>query len=83
MDKGDVTDIIDAWDHRFLVERGDPLIDAFEQSGDSGGLVVLEYPPTAEVMSVVLEQRLLKELPETVSDVAVEIRETAELCATY
>ena len=83
VDKGDVTDIIDAWDHRFLVERGDPLIDAFEQSGDSESLAVLDYPPTAEVMSVVLEQRLLERLPETVSDVAVEVRETAELCATY
>ena len=83
VDKGDVTDIIDAWDHRFLVERGDPLIDAFEQSGDSDGLIILEYPPTAEVMSVVLEQRLLEALPETVSDVAVEVRETAELCTTY
>ena len=83
VDKGDVTEIIDAWDHRFLVERGDPLIDAFERSGDSDGLVVLDHPPTAEVMSIVLEQRLFEALPKTVSDVAVEVRETAELCATY
>jgi len=32
VDKGDVTDVIDAWDHRFLVEEGDPLVDAFEAS---------------------------------------------------
>ena len=38
VDKGDVTDIIDAWDHRFLVEEGDPLVDAFEASGDGDAL---------------------------------------------
>ena len=83
VDKGEVSEVIDAWDHRFLVEQGDPLIDAFEQSGDSDSLVVLDHPPTAEVMSVVLEHRLLEALPETVSEVAVEVCETAELCATY
>jgi len=83
VDKGDVTDIIDAWDHRFLVEEGDPLVDAFEASGDGDALVVLEHPPTAEVMSVLLEQRMLKQFPDTVSDVSVSVRETSELCATY
>ena len=78
-DKGDVTDIIDRWDHRFLLEAGDPLIEAFEDAGDGDALVVLEAPPTAEVMAVVLEQELLAELPDTVSDVAVDVSETAEL----
>lgn len=81
VDKGEVTSIIDEWDHRFLLEAGDPLIEAFEASGDADGVVVLEHPPTAEVMGVLLEQRLLEALPENVSDVAVEVRETAELCA--
>jgi len=53
----EVTDIIEAWDHRFLVERGDPLVEAFDQSGDEDSLVVLDHPPTAEVMSLLLEQR--------------------------
>ena len=82
-DKGDVTDIIDAWDHRFLVEEGDPLVDAFEASGDGDALVVLDHPPTAEVMSVLLEPRMLDEFPDTVSDVSVSVSETGELCATY
>jgi len=43
--------------HRFLVERGDPLVEAFDQSGDEDSLVVLDHPPTAEVMSLLLEQR--------------------------
>lgn len=81
VDKGDITSVIDDWDHKFLVERGDPLIDAFERSGDGDALVVLEHPPTAEVMAVLLEQRLLEHLPETVSDVSVSVRETGELCA--
>ena len=82
VDKGEVTAIIDEWDHRFLLEQGDPLIDAFERAGDEDGIIVLAYPPTAEVMSAVLERRLREALPETVSDVAVEIQETSELCAS-
>jgi 6-pyruvoyltetrahydropterin/6-carboxytetrahydropterin synthase len=81
VDKGDVTDIIDEWDHRFLLEKGDPLIDAFEAGGDADGVVVLEHPPTAEVMGVLLEKRLLGDLPDRVSAVDVSVRETAELCA--
>lgn len=81
VDKGDVTDIVDEWDHRFLLEDGDPLVEAFEASGDGDAIVILNHPPTAEVMSVVLEQRLQDELPDTVSDVAVQVRETNELCA--
>jgi len=80
VDKGVVTDVIDRWDHRFLLERGDPLVDAFEESGDGDALVVLDHPPTAEVMAAVLESRLTDRLPETVSDVSVTVRETSELC---
>lgn len=81
VDKGDITSVIDDWDHRFLLENGDPLIDAFEQSGDGDSLVVLEHPPTAEVMGLVLERKLLETLPGSVSEVAVTVRETSELCA--
>jgi 6-pyruvoyltetrahydropterin/6-carboxytetrahydropterin synthase len=83
VDKGDVTDIIDEWDHKFLVQQGDPLIEAFEQSGDDDATVVLEHPPTAEVMAVTLERRMLEAFSDTVSDVSVTVRETGELCATY
>ncbi|MFD1586532.1 6-pyruvoyl tetrahydropterin synthase family protein [Halorientalis brevis] len=83
VDKGDITGIISEWDHRFLLEDGDPLVEAFEASGDGDATVVLEDPPTAEVMSVVLERRMLESFPDTVSDVSVEVRETSELCASY
>lgn len=83
VDKGEVTDIIDEWDHRFLLEEGDPLVEAFEGSGDGDAVVVLDHPPTAEVMAVILEQKMLERFPETVSDVSVEVSETNELCATY
>ena len=83
VDKGDITSIISEWDHRFLVERGDPLIEAFEQSGDGDALIVLDHPPTAEVMAVLLEERLVEALPDTVSEVAVSVRETGELCAAW
>jgi 6-pyruvoyltetrahydropterin/6-carboxytetrahydropterin synthase len=81
VDKGDVTDVIEAWDHRFLLEAGDPLIEGFEASGDGDAVVVLEHPPTAEVMAATLEARLLDALPDTVSAVSVTVRETNELCA--
>ena len=83
VDKGDVTDVIDEWDHMFLVEEGDPLVDAFETSGDADSLVVLNHPPTAEVMAVLLEERMLETFPDTVSDVSVSVRETEELCASH
>lgn len=81
IDKGDVTSVLSEWDHRFLVEKSDPLIEAFEASGDGNALIVLNQPPTAEVMGIVLERRLKETLPETVSNVAVEVRETGELAA--
>jgi len=83
VDKGDVTGIIDEWDHRFLLQRGDPLVEAMEASGDGDAVVVLDHPPTAEVMAVVLERRMLERFPDTVSDVAVEVAETRELRAGY
>jgi len=81
VDKGDITKVLSRWDHRFLVQQGDPLIEAFEASGDGDAVVVLDHPPTAEVMSLTLEQRLLEDLPDTVTDVSVEVRETGELAA--
>jgi 6-pyruvoyltetrahydropterin/6-carboxytetrahydropterin synthase len=83
VDKGDVTSIIDEWDHRFLVQDGDPLVEAFEQSGDEDALVVLDHPPTAEVMAVVLEQQMMDTFGDNVTDVFVEVAETSELCAGY
>jgi 6-pyruvoyltetrahydropterin/6-carboxytetrahydropterin synthase len=80
VDKGDITSIISEWDHMFLLESDDPLVDAFEDAGDGDALVVLDAPPTAEVMSAVLERRLTEELPDTVSEVGVQVSETAELC---
>ncbi|MDL0118547.1 6-pyruvoyl tetrahydropterin synthase family protein [Halobacterium salinarum] len=81
VDKGDITQVIDDWDHRFLLEEDDPLIEAFQQSGDGDSLIVLEHPPTAEMMGVILERKLLETLPNSVSDVSVMVRETSELCA--
>jgi len=81
VDKGDITEVLSNWDHRFLVEEGDPLIEAFEASGDGDAVVILDQPPTAEVMGLVLEKRLEEALPETVSEVTVEVKETGELAA--
>lgn len=83
VDKGRVTDVIDEWDHRFLVQESDPLIEAFRAAGDGEALRVLDHPPTAEVMALTLEDDLEQALPDTVSDVAVTVRETGELCATH
>ncbi len=83
VDKGDVTSVVDEWDHRFLLESGDPLVEAFEQSGDGDAVVVLDHPPTAEVMAVVLERKLLERFGENVTDVSVAVAETSELCASF
>jgi 6-pyruvoyltetrahydropterin/6-carboxytetrahydropterin synthase len=83
VDKGEVTSVLDEWDHRFLLEKGDPLIEAFEAAGDGDALVVLDHPPTAEVMAVVLEERLVAALPDTVTGVSVSVAETSELCAGH
>ncbi len=83
VDKGTVTDVIDEWDHMFLLEEGDPLIEAFASTGDDDAVMVLEAPPTAEMMAVILEERMLDRFPDTVSDVTVTVRETGELCTTH
>lgn len=80
-DKGDITSVISDWDHMFLLEEGDPLIEAFESSGDGDAVVVLQHPPTAEVMSALLEERLLSELGSNVTDIGVTVKETGQLCA--
>jgi len=81
-DKGDITSIIYEWDHMFLLQDGDPLIDAFDASGDGNAVIILDHPPTAEVMSAVLEERLLEALGDYVTDVVVEVSETGQLCAS-
>jgi len=81
VDKGEITAVLSDWDHRFLVEQGDPLIEGFEASGDGDALVILDHPPTAEVMGLVLERQLKDTLPNTVREVTVEVRETSELAA--
>ena len=83
VDKGEVTSIIQEWDHMFLVEEGDPLIEAFRQAGDGESLVILEHPPTAEIMSVMLERRMAKRFAKNLTDISVSVRETGELCATH
>ena len=80
-DKGDITSVISEWDHMFLLEEGDPLIEAFESSGDGDAVVVLNHPPTAEVMSALLEERLRSELGSNVTGVDVTVKETGQLCA--
>ncbi|WP_256299510.1 6-pyruvoyl trahydropterin synthase family protein [Haloarchaeobius salinus] len=80
VDKGDVTDVLEGFDHRFLLEAGDPLVEAFESTGDGDGVVVLDHPPTAEVMSAYFEAELEAHLPDNVADVAVRVSETSELC---
>lgn len=83
VDKGDVTSIIQEWDHMFLVETGDPLIEAFHQTGDEDSLIILEHPPTAEIMAVLLEEKMAERFDDTISEVSVSVRETGELCATH
>lgn len=81
VDKSKVTSIVNKWDHKFLLEEGDPLIEAFNETTDSNGFEVIKYPPTAEVMSVILEERIAA-ISDTITNVNVKVRETHELCAS-
>jgi len=83
IDKGDVTSIIDEWDHRFILQEGDPLIEAFRDTGDDDALVILSEPPTTEKITQVLCRRLLNELPNNITQVDVTVQETEEFNSSY
>jgi len=82
VDKGDVTDVIDAWDHRFLVEEGDPLVDAFEASGD-GDARYPRSPTNGGGDERLARTTHARRVPGHRLDVSVSVSETGELCATY
>mgnify|MGYP002760218723 FL=1 len=81
VDKGDITSVISEWDHRLRVERGDPLIEACQRSGDEDSLVIIEHRQTAEIMAGLLEEELSDAMPETGAEIAVSVSETGELGA--
>jgi 6-pyruvoyltetrahydropterin/6-carboxytetrahydropterin synthase len=84
VDKGDITSIIDNWDHMFVVEEGDPLIGAFKKSGDEDALIILSHPPTAEVMAAGMKRQIANAVDKLIlEDIDTTVSETDELCASY
>jgi len=67
VDKGDVTDVIDAGTTGSSSKKAIRSSTRSKRRATAMPLVVLDHPPTAEVMSVLLEQRMLDAFPDTVS----------------
>ena len=74
----------DHWDHRFLVWRQDPMVDAL-RTLDPDGVVAVPFNPTAEAMAEYLVQHIgPSQLKGTgVRLIRVTIEETAKCSASY
>ncbi len=59
VDFGDIKDLVNEWDHRFLLWENDPIFLVNNEALDEGyGIVRLPFNPTAENMAMDLCQRI-------------------------
>jgi len=90
-------DPIEKWmnkilDHRTVLEVGDPLIEAITSAGDQESLVVIDMPPTAELLATFIHAKVerwleedldsLAEIDTSEFEVKVTFWETSKACAT-
>ena len=88
-------DPIERWikttlDHKTILEVGDPLIKAITSVGDKDSLVIIDMPPTAELLATFVHDRVMKWLKdEVLMDIDTEdfqakvtFWETSKACAT-
>jgi len=90
MDFGDLDDGIGKWlnstlDHHTILEVGDPVINALVECGDSDSLVVIDMPPTAELLGGWIHAKVMDEygvyLDLVEGNVEVTFWETTKACA--
>ena len=87
-------DPIERWiktilDHRTILETGDPLIKAITSVGDKESLVVIDMPPTAELLATFIHAKVMQWLQEEVNieidtkgfKAKVTFWETSKACA--
>lgn len=87
MDFGDM-DRLGAWldtnlDHRTILEVGDPIINALTECGDSASLVIIDMPPTAELLGAFIHNHIVEWLTvfKTKFKASVTFWETPKACA--
>ena len=73
--------INDTFDHRTILEADDPLICALLDYYEEKSLVVISQPPTAEVLSTLIHQKVIEFYGEYISHCSVRYWETPKACA--
>lgn len=83
MDFGDLKKVVepflDVWDHRMILEFGDPIIECLSRL-DSDSVVVIDRPPTAENLATLLLEALKPKFSE--GAINITFWETEDSCAT-
>lgn len=89
MDFGDlkklVEPLLEVWDHRMILQFGDPMI-AFltnqESNAPGDSLVVVPFPPTAENLATHLLNALKGKMEALDDHISITFWETEDSCAT-
>lgn len=86
VDFGDIKDIVNEWDHRFLLWDQDPIYTLVEIHGEdkpaeAPGIVRVPFNPTAEYMAQHLAERIYEEFG--LIGIMVELWETPKCMARY
>lgn len=82
VDFGDIKDLVNKWDHRMLLWRGDPIVLALNDPHVLDEEIVwLDFNPTAELMAKDLAVRLTEEF--SLQAIMVELWETPNAMARY
>lgn len=78
--------VADRWDHRFLVERSDPLAEILA-GADPDGTVICALTPTAENLARMawdmIEPEMRRHFPTSLRLITVSVRETPTSWAHY
>lgn len=87
--KNALNPLVDQFDHSFIIDKNDPMFDAFKRLGDEFGLklTIVDFCPTAEALAKYIYEYLRKKFEEAglleVSIYKVIIWETRTSKAEY
>ena len=85
IDFGDLDNTIGKWlnehlDHRTVLEISDPIIPILQDTGDESSLIVLDGPPTAELLATLVFKKV-QEFQGKLTNITVTFWETSKACA--